>query len=124
LSNRVRRENLSGKITPRDVADLAQSGDIIGMTIRVKFANGKNSKHPVYFHFTDYSYPYGENNRYLDYILMNRNTEEYYYPKPFKFNARDFSRSWRDRHHYDYEEVKEILVIEGMPELPASDWEL
>lgn len=111
-------------LTPTDVANLARSGDIIGMTLRVKFSAGKNAKHPVLFHFTGYSYPYGENNRYLDYILCNQNTEEYYHPKPFSFNCRDFSRSWRDRAHYDYEAVDYIEVLDGMPELPRSDWEL
>ncbi len=111
-------------ITPSEVANLAVSGDIIGMTIRVTYSSGENSKYPVVFHFTGYSYPYNSS-KYIDYILQNRNTEAYYLPQPFTYHLMDFVNSWNDREHYDYEE--NIESVEVLPEgegFVISTWEV
>jgi hypothetical protein len=110
-------------LTPEDVSNLVESGDIIGMTIKVGYSSGENSQYPVIFHFTGFGYPFGEHSKYLEYILHNKNTEAYWYPKKFQFNAREFARSWRDRHHYDFEQVDYIVVIDGM-EREEPEWEL
>jgi len=79
-----------GELTRTELADMIDDESIIGKCVEFIYADGPNSKYPLYMEFTGYSDPFGYNSEHVNYNLTNPNTEKYVETQGFTFNKAEF----------------------------------
>ena len=103
------------ELTIEDFKEKVRDGSIIGVTIKIVYKDKVNKTYPVYMQFTGFS---GNNRfKYINYDLLNENTEEYKVSKPFQYIYGNFINS------FDLDVIDSITIVDGIPRQVAI-WEV